>query len=59
MHTGKDVAVCEGGAAAGAERGRRRGRDDYKVREVNGQEEIEYLPDGSRWMLRAKEAVYG
>jgi hypothetical protein len=26
---------------------------------VNGQEEIEYLADGSRWMLRAKEAVYG
>jgi hypothetical protein len=29
------------------------------VREVNGQEEIELLEDGSRWMLRAKEAVYG
>jgi len=29
------------------------------VREVNGQEEIELLADGSRWMLRAKEAVYG
>jgi hypothetical protein len=29
------------------------------VREVNGQEEIERLADGSRWMLRAKEAVYG
>ena len=32
---------------------------EYKVREVNGQEEIEYLADGSRWMVRAKEAVYG
>ena len=32
---------------------------EFKVREVNGQEEIEYLADGSRWMLRAKEAVYG
>jgi hypothetical protein len=31
----------------------------YKVREVNGQEEIEVLADGSRWMLRAKEATYG
>jgi hypothetical protein len=29
------------------------------VREVNGQEEIEVRADGSRWMLRAKEAVYG
>ena len=26
---------------------------------MNGQEEIECLEDGSRWMLRAKEAVYG
>jgi hypothetical protein len=34
-------------------------RDVYRVREVNGQEEIELLDDGSRWMLRAKEAVYG
>ena len=31
----------------------------FRVREVNGQEEIEFLEDGSRWMLRAKEAVYG
>ena len=29
------------------------------MREVNGQEEIELLADGSRWMLRAKEATYG
>ena len=26
---------------------------------MNGQEEIEVLADGSRWMLRAKEATYG
>ena len=58
LHTGKDLAVCKevqrpaqvvGEGAAGL----------YKVREVNGQEEIELLDDGSRWMLRAKEAVYG
>lgn len=58
MHTGKDLAICKevqrplrnwakGNAGA------------YRVREVNGQEEIELLADGSRWMLRAKEAVYG
>jgi hypothetical protein len=29
------------------------------VVETNGQERIEYLADGSRWMIRAKEAVYG
>ena len=27
------------------------------MREVNGQEEIEFLADGSRWMIRAKEGV--
>ena len=31
----------------------------YHVREVNGQEEIEYLEDSSRWMLRARESTYG
>ena len=34
-------------------------RDIYAVREVNGQEEVELLADSSRWMLRAKDAVYG
>ena len=33
--------------------------DLYKVREVNGQEEIELLVDGSRWMIRSKDGVYG
>jgi hypothetical protein len=33
--------------------------DLYRVREVNGQEEIEYLPDASRWMIRSREGVYG
>ena len=57
LHTGKDLAVsrrCSGRRGCG-----RRPAGRYKVREVNGQEEIEYLADGSRWMLRAKEAVYG
>ena len=54
LHTGKrDLAVCKDGAAAGAGVGRRRG-PEFKVREVNGQEEIELLADGSRWMLRAE-----
>ena len=29
------------------------------MREVNGQEEIEWLADGSRWMVRSKDGVYG
>jgi len=58
LHTGKDLAVCKevqrpvriwAKTQPGA----------YHVREVNGQEEIELLADGSRWMVRAKDAVYG
>jgi hypothetical protein len=30
----------------------------WKVRESNESVEIEYLPDGSRWILRAGDAVY-
>ena len=33
--------------------------DLYAVREVNGQEAIERLSDGSRWMLRSRTGVYG
>lgn len=59
VSTGKDLSVVRemqrpyrAMAKGDAER--------YKVREVNGQEEIERLQgDGSRWMLRSKFAVYG
>ena len=58
LHTGKDLAVTkEVQRSARIWAKARAGL--YKVREVNGQEEIELLADGSRWMLRAKEAVYG
>ena len=33
--------------------------DLYKVREVNGQEEIEFLAHASRWMIRSRDGVYG
>lgn len=58
LHTGKDLAVCKEVQRSARLWAKARGRA-YRVREVNGQEEIEYLADGSRWMLRAKEAVYG
>jgi hypothetical protein len=58
LHTGKDLAVCKEVQRPARVWAKAR-RDLYRVREVNGQEEIEYLADGSRWMLRAKEAVYG
>jgi hypothetical protein len=57
LHTGKDLAVCK--EVQRPARIWAKARSDYRVREVNGQEEIELLEDGSRWMLRAKEAVYG
>lgn len=58
LHTGKDLAVCKEVQRSARIWAKAR-RDLYRVREVNGQEEIEFLADGSRWMLRAKEAVYG
>jgi len=58
LHTGKDLAVCKEVQRPARIWAKARG-ETYKVREVNGQEEIELLADGSRWMLRAKEAVYG
>ena len=41
LHTGKDFGGLQGDAAAGQVSGRRPSPDMYKVREVNGQEEIE------------------
>jgi len=58
LHTGKDLAVCKE-VQRPARMWAKARPDTYKVREVNGQEEIELLADGSRWMLRAKEATYG
>lgn len=58
LHTGKDLAICKE-VQRPARIWAKSQPATYKVREVNGQEEIERLADGSRWMLRAKEAVYG
>ena len=58
LHTGKDLAICKEVQRPARIWAKAR-PDEYRVREVNGQEEIELLEDGSRWMLRAKEAVYG
>lgn len=58
LSTGKDIAVCREMQRPSRLRAKQR-RDQYHVREVNGQEEIEVLASGSRWMVRAKESVYG
>lgn len=58
LHTGKDLTVCKEVQRPARAWAKARPHD-YRVREVNGQEEIELLEDGSRWMLRAKTATYG
>jgi hypothetical protein len=57
LHTGKDLRVC-----MEVQRPARiwaKPLSEYRVREANGQVEIELLDGGCRWMLFAKEAVYG
>ncbi len=60
VHTGKDLGIC-----VEVQRPARRWArspdlaEVYKVREANGQEMIEALADGSRWMIRAKDNTYG
>lgn len=58
VHTGKDLQVCQE-IQLPARYWAKDQPELYKVREVNGQEQIQYLPDKSRWMLRAKESAYG
>jgi hypothetical protein len=56
VHTGKDLIVCrevQRPAKAWA-----RLQDGWKVREANGQEEILFQAEDSRWLLRAKESAY-
>jgi hypothetical protein len=55
MHTGKDISV----SAEVQRRARIWAREvGYSTREANGQQEI-HTPDGSRWMVRAFQSVYG
>lgn len=58
LHTGKDVNICKE-VQRPARRWAREQPGAFKVREVNGQEEIVNLADDSRWLIRARDAVYG
>lgn len=69
LHTGKDLAICKEVQRPAMAYVKRKILEAkltelepaYAKREVNGQEEISYVGDGleSRWMIRAKDAVYG
>jgi hypothetical protein len=58
LHTGSTVPVCRE-AQRPARLWAKQRRREYAVRETNAQEEIELLSDGSRWLLRGKDSVYG
>jgi hypothetical protein len=58
INTGKDISVCKEVQRPARAWAKERKALGYDVREANGQEEIS-TPDGSRWMLRARESVYG
>ena len=60
VHTGKDLPVCvEIQRPARRWAAAERFADVYKVRNANGQEQIERLADGSRWLVRAKDNTFG
>ena len=54
----KDLAVVRKMLAPAMARAKRL-PEVYDVRNVNGQEEIQFLADGSVWMIRSREGVYG
>ena len=56
LHTGKDLPVCRD--VQRPVRVWARDQPGYKVYEANGRESIE-LDDGSRWVIKARTAVYG
>jgi hypothetical protein len=58
VHTGMDVQICKEVQRPARFWAKAR-PETYSVREANGEVCIEVLADGSRWLLKAKDAVYG
>jgi hypothetical protein len=58
LHTGKDLPVCKEVQRPARAWARERRDLGYGVREQNGNEEVT-APDGSRWVVRGKDSVYG
>ena len=57
LYTGKDISVCKEVQQPARSWAKR--QPGYGVREANGQEEISTPDELGRWMLRAKDSVYG
>jgi hypothetical protein len=58
IFTGKDLPVCREIQRPARTWGKRHRAEGYGVRETNGQEEV-IAPDGSRWIIRGRDSVYG
>lgn len=58
VHTGKDLAICME-VQRPARLWAQDRPQDYKVMVANGKEQIEYLGDGSRWLIRTRLGSYG
>jgi hypothetical protein len=58
IFTGKDLPVCREIQRPARHWAKLHRGDGYGVRETNGQEEI-IAPDGSRWIIRGRDSVYG
>jgi hypothetical protein len=58
LHTAKDLPICREVQRPARLWARMRKADGWQVREGLGQESIE-SPDGSRWVVRGRDSVYG
>jgi len=58
VHTGKDLPVCREVQRASRAWARQHRDDGWNALDANGKEEVS-APDGSRWIVRGKDSVYG
>ena len=58
VHTGKDLPVCREVQRPSRAWARQHRDDGWNALDANGKEEVS-APDGSRWIVRGKDSVYG
>jgi hypothetical protein len=58
LHTGNNLRICVE-VQRPARLWAKYRPDDYRVREANGEVQIELVENGSRWMILSNEGVYG